>query len=195
MLAEHLSTGDLLRSAIQDGTELGRQAAPFVAQGDLVPDDLMAAIVCERIAEIRNAGRGVVLDGFPRTIAQARLLWEPETDGGPPGIDIALHIAVPRHLAIERLRTRMVCTGCGLPGTGSVCDDCGEPTAARNDDHPEAIERRLAVFDSETRPLLDWLAQRGLLTTVDGTGTPDQVAARIADVVLRRQAEGRALAG
>jgi adenylate kinase len=195
ILAEHLSTGDLLRSVMQEGTALGRQAEPFVARGDLVPDDLMAAIVCERIAEIRDAGRGVVLDGFPRTIGQALLLCEPEAEGDPPAIDIALHIAVPRDLAVERLRVRMVCTRCGLPGAGSVCDDCGGPTAAREDDHPAAIERRLDAFDAETRPLLEWLSQRGLLTSVDGTGTPDEVAARIADVVLPLKAQGGALAG
>jgi adenylate kinase len=180
---QHISTGDVLRAAIDQGTALGRQVAPYLSRGQLVPDELMAGLVVDRLVTAKSAGEAVVLDGFPRTIGQAVPLCGP--DGAVAVLDVALHIAVPRHLAFERLRHRVVCTRCGLPGVDRVCDACGAATAARDDDQPAAIQRRLDSFDDETRPLLDWLSQQGLLTTVDGTGSVDDVARRIADAVLR----------
>jgi adenylate kinase len=189
---EHVSTGDLIRSAIRQDSAPGHRAAPFVANGELVPDDVVGGLVADHLAAARVNDRPVVLDGYPRTLAQAEQLCGP--DGA--SIDLALHLAIPRHVALDRLRTRVVCTACALPGVARRCERCGAPTAPRDDDRPSALERRLDLFDAETRPLLDWFSRRGILTSLDGTGTPDQVAARVSDAVFARQAaQAHTLAG
>ncbi|MGE0795362.1 MAG: adenylate kinase family protein [Acidimicrobiia bacterium] len=183
--ADHVSTGDLLRLAIRAGSTLGRAVEPYVAAGDLVPDELVVDLVANRLDQDRRAGWAVVLDGFPRTRRQASLLVD-----AAGRIDLALHLSVPRALALERLSLRVVCLDCGLPGTAARCPACGGDTERRADDTPDAIERRLATFDSETGPLIEWLEARDLLVHVDGTGTPDAVSARLMDTVRARLGSG-----
>lgn len=173
--ADHVSTGELLRLAIRAGDALGRAVQPFVAAGDLVPDELVADLVANRLAQDRAAGWSVVLDGFPRTRRQAELLEA--TAGGR--ISTAVHLDVSRELALERLARRVVCLDCGLPGTSLRCPTCGGTAERRVDDTPDAIERRLATYEAETGPLIAWLHERGLVSTVDGVGSTDEVGARV----------------
>jgi adenylate kinase len=156
----HLSTGDMLRQAKQDGTALGRQAAPFMDQGRLVPDALVVEIVGERL-EQPDCERGCLLDGFPRTLAQAEALDE-YLARHDNQIDVVLELRVDEQELVRRLLGR--------------AEQTDQP---RPDDSPQAIPRRLQVYREETQPLLDYYGQRGLLHTVDGTGTPDEVFARI----------------
>jgi adenylate kinase len=184
--ADHLSTGDLLRVAIRAGDSFGRAVEPFVEAGDLVPDELVADLVANRLAQARAAGWAVVLDGFPRSRPQAALLVE--TAGGR--IDLAVHLEVPLALVLERLSERLVCLDCGLPGTTPRCTSCGGVAERRADDTPDAIERRLATYESETGPLIEWLEDRGLVVTIDGVGSVDQVAARVSAAVESRISVG-----
>jgi adenylate kinase len=185
--ADHVSTGDLLRLAIRAGDSLGRAVEPFVEAGHLVPDELVVDLVANRLEQDRAAGWSVVLDGFPRTRQQAVLLVE-RTGAS---ISLAVNLEVPRHVAIERLALRVVCLDCGLPGVTARCPSCGGVAERRADDTPEAIERRLATFDAETDPLLEWLDDRGLVERVDGVGSVDVVAARLAAAVDLRLRPGR----
>lgn len=151
----HVSSGDLFRMHIAEGTELGRQVDQYVAHGDLVPDDLVLAIVGAEVGRVTRDGRGYVLDGFPRTLAQAERAYEL---AGPSGLtaDVAVYLAVPDDVARQRL--------------------AGRALAGRVDDNdPGAIERRLRLFHQETEPLLDFYRDRGILVTVDATPPPDDV--------------------
>ncbi len=156
----HLSTGDMLRQAKQDGTTLGRQAAPYMDQGRLVPDELVVEIVGERL-EHPDCERGCLLDGFPRTLAQAEALDE-HLSRHDNQIDIVLELRVDEQELVQRLLGRAEKTDTPRP-----------------DDTPQAIPRRLQVYREETEPLLDYYRQRGLLHTVDGMGTTDEVFSRI----------------
>lgn len=180
--ADHVSTGDLLRLAIRAGDALGRAVEPYVEAGHLVPDELVVDLVANRLEQDRAAGWSVVLDGFPRTKQQAVLLVE--RTGAP--ISLAVNLEVPRDVALDRLSRRMVCLDCGLPGVTAKCPSCGGVAERRADDTPEAIERRLATFDAETDPLLEWLDERGLVEKVDGVGAVDVVATRLAAAVEAR---------
>lgn len=180
--ADHVSTGDLLRLAIRAGGALGRAVEPYVESGDLVPDELVVDIVGNRLAQDRAAGWAVVLDGFPRTVEQAALLVE----AVGADVSLAVNLDVPRAVALERLSRRLVCGSCGLPGTTARCPSCGGVAERRADDTPEAIQRRLDTFDAETGPLLEWLDGRGLVTTVSGVGSADEVAARLSALVRTR---------
>lgn len=152
-----LSTGALLRDAIADGASLGDLAAPFVSAGELVPDDLLVPLIAEELDRAGTRSETVLLDGFPRTLDQLDLL-DDLLDGGSSLL--ALHLTVPRHVALDRLAGR-----------------------GRDDDTLPAIERRLDLYDDETRPLLHQLSMQGRLVSVDGTGAPDEVAARLTDIV------------
>ena len=155
----HLSTGDVLRAAVAAGTEVGRQAKALMDSGSLVGDDIMNAIVRERLAAPDIAARGVLLDGFPRTADQAGAL---EAILGDLGLrlDVAVNIDVP----VAEVTARMLGRG-------------------RSDDTAEAIERRLELYERQTAPLLVWFDARGLLATVDGTGTPEEVFDRVTAAV------------
>lgn len=182
MPADHVSTGDLLRLAIRAGGALGRAVEPFVESGQLVPDELVVDLVAHRLEQDRAAGWAVVLDGFPRTRQQASLLLE--RTGVP--ITLAVNLEVPKAVALERLAQRVVCLDCGFPGVTPTCPSCGGVAERRTDDTPDAIERRLALFDAETEPLLAWLDERGLVERVDGVGSADVVAARLGAAVDAR---------
>ena len=188
----HISTGEMLRAAVRDGTALGRKAGELMAEGELVPDDLMIGIVDERLDHDDTTRRGYVLDGFPRTVGQAVALAE-ITAARP--LDLVIDLDVAKEDVLERLASRRVCVDCGInysidrpPKYGWVCDNCGGDVVQRDDDKPAAIEKRLDEYERETAPLIDWYRDRGLLEVVDGLGTTDEVTQRLYDVIDRRRA-------
>jgi adenylate kinase len=178
---DHVSTGELLRQATREGTALGDACAVSLAKGEPVEDGIVAGIVAAKIAEAAMAGRGVVLDGYPRTVGQAERLAQLLAPGE---VDLAVHIDVPRSVAVERIQNRRVCSVCRATGTASQCQRCGGATERRADDWPAAIGRRMSDHARDIGPLLAWFRARGSLVEVDGTGTPDDVAGRIAESLL-----------
>ena len=189
----HISTGDMLRAAVREGTDLGLKAEAIMADGGLVPDDLMIGIVEERLCGNGTTGRGYILDGFPRTVGQAQALAE-ITSARP--LDVVVDLDVDREVVLERLAGRRVCDDCGAnyavsapPKYGWVCDNCGGDVVQREDDRPAAIEKRLAAYESETAPLLAWYEDRGLLAVVDGYGPAAEVTERLLGAIdVRRGA-------
>ena len=183
----HISTGDMFRAAAAAGTPFGLKAKENMTRGELVPDDVVIGVVAERLAKDDAANDGFVLDGFPRTKVQAeelqRLL-------GPGGLDAAVDIDVPTEVVIERISGRRVCTTCGTPYHVSAppkndwtCDKDGGQVVQREDDTPEAVTKRLELYEKATRPLLDFYEGLGLLVTIDGVGDPDEVFNRVIDGV------------
>jgi adenylate kinase len=194
----HVSSGEVLRAAVQAGTGLGRSAERFMTAGELVPDQLITSVVAQRLAQPDARDRGFVLDGYPRTVTQARALFEMLAPGQ---IDAAIDLDVPTHVVLGRLAARRVCGTCGTMAVAPsgvpvvLCVVCGGDAVQRADDTSAAIATRLAVYDAETRPLLDWLAERGLLFTVDGVGSADEVARRVAAAVHMALEGGMAATG
>jgi len=173
----HLSTGDILRDEVARGTELGKRAKSYMDQGALVPDRLILDIIAERI---EKATDGFLLDGFPRTVAQAEAL-ERITP-----LDVAINIELSREAVLERLTRRWICRDCGKiynldapPPSGARCDACGGELYQREDDRPEVIEHRYDVYQESTAPLIDYYQKRGLLRNVDGALPADQVFEQI----------------
>jgi adenylate kinase len=187
----HISTGEMLRAAVKEGTELGRKAAEIMNDGGLVPDDVMIGIVDERLDHDDTTRRGYVLDGFPRTVPQAKALAD-ITDSRP--LDLVIDLDVPKEVVLQRLAGRRVCADCGAnysvdkpPRYDCVCDNCGGEVEQREDDTPAAIEKRLGEYERETAPLIDWYRDLGLLEVVDGQGSASEVTQRLFAVVdLRR---------
>lgn len=184
----HISTGDMLREAIADGTELGRQAAPIMASGALVSDDLMLGIIDERLAK-SDAQRGFILDGFPRTLVQAEKLDAivGKTSGnGDAGLRV-LQLLVPDDAIVERISLRRSCPTCGAiyhlasapPAFDMVCDRDGAELIARPDDNETAVRKRLEAFHRQTLPVATFYKAKNLLREVDGVGPVDQVFERI----------------
>ncbi len=188
-----IATGDMLREIAQDDTPLGRQVREVQAAGQLVSDDILAEVVRERLCRSDCEG-GCVLDGFPRTLPQARLLEQIAQERGARLVPI--EIGVPRDMLFKRLTGRRTCSACGAtyhvdfkpPRERDVCDLDGSPLFVRSDDTEDAIRQRLALYDEKTRPILDYYAESGRLLNVNGTGTPDDVADRIASVIRRQGA-------
>ena len=185
----HISTGDMLRSAVREGTEFGRKAKEYMDAGELLPDDVIVGIVDERLMLDDTRARGFILDGFPRTVAQATALLEILQ---PRGLDLAVNLDVPREAVLARLASRRVCSDCGAnysleerPKYDWTCDVCGGDVIQRADDTEEAIIRRLDLYERETSPLIAWFDERGLLVEVDGVGDPDVVSDRLVKVVDR----------
>lgn len=180
----HISTGDMLREAVQDGTELGRQAAPIMALGHLVSDDLMIGIINERLAK-PDAERGFILDGFPRTIVQAEKLDNIVGNGTEPLR--VLQLLVPDEAIVRRITLRRTCVQCGAiyhlennpPANDSVCDRCGAEVIARADDTEEAVRKRLESFHRQTMPVASYYESKNILRKVDGIGPVDEVFERI----------------
>jgi len=179
----HISTGDILRAAVREGTEFGKKAKAIMDAGDLVPDDIMVGIVDERLDRDDTRSRGFILDGFPRTVAQAEALQEITK---PRGLDLTVNLHVPREVVLARLASRRTCSDCGAnysadrpPRYSATCDICGGDVVQREDDTEEAINRRLDLYEAETAPLIAWYEQRELLLEVDGDGDPDAVFDRL----------------
>jgi adenylate kinase len=187
----HISTGEMLRAAVKERTELGRKAAEIMNDGGLVPDDVMIGIVDERLDHDDTTRRGYILDGFPRTVPQAKALAE-ITVIRP--LDLVIDLDVPKDVVLRRLASRRVCADCGAnysvdkpPRYDWVCDNCGGDVEQREDDTPAAIEKRLADYERETAPLIDWYRAVGLLVLVEGRGIANEVTQRLFDVIdLRR---------
>ena len=178
----HVSTGALFRDAVVRDSSLGRSVKALIDAGDLVPVERVVEVVAERLACVDIRTQGFVLDGFPRTVEQAEAL---AVLLGPDTIDAAINLAVNPRAALERLLRRRVCVDCGhaatVPANSGVrrCTACGGRVIQRADDNRSAITRRLALYEQQTKPMLAWYASRGLLATVDGHGSPDEVAARV----------------
>jgi adenylate kinase len=181
----YYATGDILRAAISDGSDLGKRAEPIVEAGELVPDELMIGVIMERI-DMPEAEDGFILDGFPRTIRQAEALDE-ALDRRGRALTAALLIDAPGEEVIRRLSGRRICVKSGHvyhvdndpPRKEGVCDQDGSRLIQRDDDKPETIEKRLAVYREQTEPLIDWYDERGLLRRFDGTRSPEEVHSHI----------------
>jgi adenylate kinase len=180
----HISTGDILREAIADGTELGRKAAPIMAEGKLVSDDLMVGIIRDRLKK-SDAKRGFILDGYPRTLVQAQKL-ESLVGNGSGGLRV-LQLLVPDEVIVKRIALRRSCPNCGAiyhletapPANDLVCDRCGAEVIARPDDTEEAVRKRLEAFHRQTLPVATFYKTKSVLREVDGVGPVDKVFERI----------------
>jgi adenylate kinase len=191
----HISTGDILRAAVREGTEFGKKAKEIMDAGELLPDDVIVGIIDERLDRDDTRTRGFILDGFPRTTTQAEEMLRITE---PRGIDLAINLDVPREIVLKRLASRRVCADCGTnysvdqpPKYGTTCDVCGGDVIHREDDTEEAITRRLDLYERETAPLIAWFEERDLIKTVDGMGHPDEVTDRLIRVVDRNREPGR----
>ena len=183
--AVQISTGDILRKAVADQSPLGKQAEDYIKRGALVPDDLITNLIAERLQQADSA-RGFLLDGFPRTIPQAQSL-----DGLLKKLALSLNgvlsVQVPRAVIIERLAGRRTCKECGAlchmvfdpPKRDGVCDRCGGELFQREDDKEETIANRLAVYDAQTAPLVDYYRRQGILQEINGVGSIDEIRARV----------------
>ena len=177
----HISTGDIFRANIKNGTELGKKAKTYMDQGLLVPDELTCDLVVDRIQQ-SDAENGYVLDGFPRTIPQAECLTKALENLGSK-IDFAIDVDVPDENIVRRMGGRRACLKCGAtyhvvyasPKTEGVCDACGEDLVLRDDDKPETVQKRLNVYHEQTQPLIDYYTNQGVLKTVDGTKDLEEV--------------------
>jgi adenylate kinase len=183
----HISTGDMLRGAVREGTELGRMAKEIMDSGGLVGDEIMIGIVDERLQRADARTRGYILDGFPRTVVQANAL---DDVAGDKPLDIVIDLFVAREVVIRRISARRVCRDCGTNYTATgterspwICEVCGGDVMQREDDHPDAINRRLDLYETLTAPLIEHYTMQERLVIVDGLGTPDQVFDRITDAV------------
>jgi adenylate kinase len=188
----HLSTGDMLREAVAADTEIGRRAKSIMDAGRLVPDDVMIRLVAERIAQPDCAG-GFILDGFPRTLAQAEALDRLLQERGLE-LDLVLEIAVDDEALIERISGRFACARCGAgyhdrfkqPEVPGVCDACGgREFVRREDDNAETVRARLEAYHAQTAPLLPYYRERSLLSVVDGMAAIDQVTAQVIEKLDR----------
>ena len=183
----HISTGDMLRAAVREGTPLGRMAKAIIDAGGLVSDDIMVGLVRERLSAEDARERGFILDGFPRTVAQAIAL---DDIAGDRQVDLAIDLEVPRDVVLSRLSARRVCRDCGAnyQATGReprpwTCDNCGGDVVQRDDDTAEAISIRLDLYETQTQPLIDFYGRTSRLVAVEGTGTPDEVFDRLTRAV------------
>ena len=171
----HISTGDIFRANIKEGTELGKEAKTYMDAGQLVPDELTVKILLDRVAK-DDCKNGYVLDGFPRTIPQAEVLDEALTKLGDK-IDFAIDVDVPDENIVRRMGGRRACVTCGAtyhiehvpPKTEGICDTCGNELILRDDDKPETVSNRLKVYHDQTQPLIDFYTKKGVLKSVDGT--------------------------
>lgn len=185
----HVSTGDIFRANIKNGTELGMEAKKYMDQGKLVPDELTVKILLDRVAQ-PDCANGYVLDGFPRTIPQAEVLDKALSELGDK-IDYAINVDVPDENIVNRMGGRRACVGCGAtyhvkynaPKVENVCDTCGGELIIRDDDKPETVQNRLSVYHEQTQPLIDFYEKQGVLKTVDGTVDMNDVFAGIVAIL------------
>ena len=185
----HISTGDIFRANIKNGTELGNKAKTYMDQGLLVPDELVVDLVVDRVSQ-DDCSRGYVLDGFPRTIPQAEALDKALADRGQK-MDYAIDVDVPDENIINRMGGRRACVNCGstyhivnIPTkVEGICDKCGKEVILRDDDKPETVQKRLHVYHEQTQPLIDYYKNQGILRSVDGTRPMDTVFADIVEIL------------
>lgn len=170
----HISTGDMFRAAIKEGTEMGKKAKEYMDKGQLVPDEVVVGMVIERLSQ-PDCTKGFLLDGFPRTLDQANSLSGSLEDMGIK-LDGVINIAVPRERLMARLTGRRVCKQCGAsfhvvfnaPKIDGICDSCGGELYQRTDDNEETVSSRLNVYEAQTQPLIDYYNERGLLLDING---------------------------
>lgn len=185
----HISTGDIFRANIKNGTELGMEAKKYMDQGLLVPDELTVKILLDRVAA-DDCKNGYVLDGFPRTIPQAEVL-DNALNGLGDKIDYAIDVDVPDENIVKRMSGRRACLACGAtyhmehvpPKAEGICDRCGKELVLRDDDKAETVLNRLKVYHKQTQPLIDFYGAKGILKTVDGTQPMEDVFGAIVKVL------------
>ena len=185
----HISTGDIFRANIKNGTELGKKAKTYMDQGLLVPDELVCDLVVDRVKQ-EDCKNGYILDGFPRTIPQAESLDEALGQMGE-SLDYAINVDVPDEHIVNRMSGRRACVGCGATyhivyaptKKEGVCDVCGAELILRDDDKPETVQKRLSVYHEQTQPLIDYYKGKGILKDVDGTKDMDVVLQAITDIL------------
>ncbi len=185
----HISTGDIFRANIKNGTELGNKAKTYMDQGLLVPDELVVDLVVDRVQQ-DDCKNGYVLDGFPRTIPQAEALDKALAALGDK-VDYAIDVNVPDENIVNRMGGRRACVGCGATyhlvyaptKTEGICDVCGKELILRDDDKPETVQKRLNVYHEQTHPLIDYYTKAGILKTVDGTVDINDVFAAIVEIL------------
>ena len=185
----HISTGDIFRANIKNGTELGKKAKSYMDQGLLVPDELTVDLVIDRLAQ-DDCRNGYILDGFPRTIPQAEALDAALAKLGEK-MDYAIDVDVPDENIVSRMSGRRACTGCGATyhivynpsKKGECCEVCGEKLILRDDDKPETVQKRLNVYHEQTQPLIDYYTKQSILRTVDGTQDLNDVFAEIVKIL------------
>ena len=185
----HVSTGDIFRANIKNGTELGKEAKSYMDKGALVPDELTVRILLDRVAQ-DDFAKGYVLDGFPRTIPQAEVL-DAELTKLNDKIDFAINVDVPDENIVRRMSGRRSCPSCGAtyhivhipPKQEGVCDKCGAALVQRDDDKEETVKNRLKVYHEQTQPLIDFYEKKGVLKNVDGTVDSEEVFAAIVKIL------------
>lgn len=185
----HISTGDIFRANIKNGTELGKKAKTYMDQGLLVPDELVVDLVVDRVNQ-EDCANGYVLDGFPRTIPQAEALTKALAGQGQK-LDYAIDVDVPDENIVRRMGGRRACVGCGATyhleyapsKQEGLCDTCGGELILRDDDKPETVTKRLGVYHEQTQPLIDYYTNAGILKRVDGTVDIDEVFQAITEIL------------
>lgn len=185
----HISTGDIFRENVKNGTELGMEAKKYMDKGELVPDELTVRILLDRVAK-DDCRNGYVLDGFPRTIPQAEVLDKEITEIGDK-IDYAIDVDVPDENIIRRMSGRRACLSCGStfhvehipPKQEGICDRCGKELVLRDDDREETVKNRLGVYHEQTQPLIEFYKKKNILKTVDGTQDMQDVFAAITAIL------------
>mgnify|MGYP001773474746 CR=1 FL=1 len=187
-----ISTGDILRKAVADGTPLGKEAKSYMDRGELVPDSVVIGIIRERLKE-NDCKNGYILDGFPRNVAQAKALDEMLNSLNSP-LDFAISIDVPFDELMKRLTGRRTCKSCGQmyniyfspPKKEGVCDKCGGELYQRDDDKEETIRKRLEVYEAQTAPVIGYYKEKGILRSVPGTGSIDEIFNKIISILEKR---------
>ena len=185
-----ISTGDILRANVREGTELGLAAKAYMDKGELVPDQVLIGIIKNRLKE-QDCCKGFILDGYPRTVPQADVLVVILKEIGKP-INVVLNLEVPDEVLVDRISKRLMCK-CGAsyhtvsnpPKKDNICDLCGCEVFQRSDDREEAVQNRLKVYKKQTQPLIDYYAKQGLLVTLDGTKNIDEVFEDIKAVLAK----------
>ena len=185
----HISTGDIFRANIKNGTELGKEAKEYMDKGLMVPDELTVRLLLDRVAQ-DDCKNGYVLDGFPRTIPQAEVLDEKLSELGEK-VDYAINVDVPDENIVNRMSGRRACLNCGAtyhivsipPKKEGICDVCGSELVLRDDDRPETVQNRLKVYHEQTQPLIDFYEKKGVLRSVDGTLPMEEVFTAITKIL------------
>ena len=185
----HISTGDIFRANIKNGTELGKKAKTYMDKGLLVPDELVCDLVVDRVQQ-DDCKKGYILDGFPRTIPQAESLDAALSRLGE-AVDYAINVEVPDENIVKRMGGRRACVGCGAtyhlvyaaPKKEGICDNCGAELILRDDDKPETVQKRLGVYHEQTQPLIDYYTKKGILKEVDGTMDMGDVFKAIVEIL------------